>query len=126
MRHVIEEDIADLVELEQILFEENWLSDVSLLRELAAPGMSLIEGSPAIGYILSRWTDYLIDITRLGVLPEAQGRGVGCRLLDAVLLAADRPVMLTVRKNNARALRLYRSRSFRIVGQLRDAWTMLR
>lgn len=126
MRHATENDVADLVELEQLLFEENWLSDVSLQRELDAPGMNLIEGDPAIGYILSRWTNTIIDITRLGVLPEAQRNGVGRRLLDAVILAADRPIMLTVKKNNAPALRLYRSRSFKIVGQISGSWVMIR
>ena len=126
MRHATENDVDDLVELEQILFEENWLSDVSVQRELNAPSMNLIEGDPAIGYVLSRWTPSVIDITRLGVLPEAQGNGVGRRLLDAVVLAADRPVMLTVKKKNHRALRLYRSRAFKVVGQIQDAWVMIR
>ncbi len=116
----------DLAELEFLLFEENNLSDVSLLRELAAPGMNLIEGDPAIGYLLSRWTDAVVDITRIGVVPEAQGNGVGSRLLDAVVLAADRPVMLSVRKKNKRARRLYQSRAFEIIGQIQDSWVMLR
>lgn len=88
--------------------------------------MNLIEGDPTIGYLLSRWTDVVVDITRLGVVPEAQGNGVGRRLLDAVLLAADRPVMLTVKKDNRRALRLYRSRAFVIVGEIKSSWLMLR
>lgn len=124
MRHATEKDLPDLVGLEQLLFEDNWLSDSSLLREIAAPGRNIVVGEPVQGYILSRQTADVIDVTRLGIAPEAQGRGLGRLLLEAILLAADRPVMLNVRKTNARALRLYHRCGFRVVAQIQDSWVM--
>lgn len=108
------------------LFYENWLSDGSLLRELACPAICLVEGDPIQAYVLARVTDDLVDVVRLGVLPESQGRGTGRSLLRALLILADRPLMLTVKKNNTRALRLYQNYNFEIIGELQDAWLMVR
>lgn len=59
----------------------------------------------------------------MGLLPEWRGRGVGARLMGAVLDASRRRgfsrIALTVRADNERAIRLYRRMGFEIEGRLR-------
>jgi ribosomal-protein-alanine N-acetyltransferase len=117
-------DALELALLEELLFPENAMSARTLRGELAG-GWGLVEGAPACGYVLVRDDGALVDVTRLGVHPAAQGQGIGARLLDAVL-AEGRPAMLTVRKDNARALALYRRRGFAIVGSAGASWLMRR
>jgi len=84
------------------------------------------EGSLA-GYVLIRFDEDLLDITRLGVHPEESGKGLGSRLLERALEEGD-TVILTVQKDNARAMRLYARHGFEIVAHLHSAraWVMRR
>jgi ribosomal protein S18 acetylase RimI-like enzyme len=65
--------------------------------------------------------DQLLD--KVYVDPEWQGQGIGRRLLEATLahprLSAAKRVFLQVRSNNHRALSLYRSLGFEVVGSTR-------
>lgn len=96
----------------------------TLSRELRLPGINLVVGEPIKGYILCRDVGHIFDVTRLGVVSFAQGFGLGRQLLQAVLALAHTEVMLTVRKDNARALRLYHGMGFQIVGHIEQAWFM--
>ena len=61
-------------------------------------------------------------IATLGVAPARQGEGIGARLLDALLVEADRRspvVLLEVRADNDVAQALYRRRGFAEVGRRR-------
>jgi [ribosomal protein S18]-alanine N-acetyltransferase len=88
---------------------------------------------------------YEYEIHTIGVDPTFQGRGIGRRLLDALLRYADRTagaatsggaatVFLEVRTDNAPAIALYRSAGFVEVGLRKryyrvsgaDAYTMRR
>ncbi len=74
------------------------------------------------------------EIHTIGVDPAYQGRGIGRRLLDALLEFADGTVYLEVRTDNAQAIALYRSAGFVQVGLRKryyrvsgaDAYTMRR
>jgi len=79
------------------------------------------------GYILIRFDGDLMDITRLGVHPEEEGHGLGSRLLVRALEEGS-TVILTVQKDNARAMRLYARHGFEIVAHLHSAqaWVMRR
>ena len=83
-----------------------------------------VEG-PVAGYILIRMDGDLIDITRLGVHPEDIGKGIGSRLLQRALREGE-TVILTVQKNNLRAMQLYVRHGFEIVAHLHaaQAWVM--
>lgn len=80
---------------------------------------------PIAGYILIRFDDDLLDITRLGVHPEDAGKGIGGKLLRRAMREGD-TIILTVQKDNVRAMRLYVRHGFEIVAHLHSAqaWVM--
>jgi [ribosomal protein S18]-alanine N-acetyltransferase len=122
---VVPGDLPALLLLELVLFPGNAFGERLLEHELTT-GRGWVVGSPAYGYALTR-DDGIIDVTRLGVLPDWQGKGVGSALLDHVI-GLGKETMLTVEKANVRALRLYLRRGFEISGDLRKtgAWVMRR
>lgn len=127
IRDAYQSDLPRLLALEWELFD-NSLSEPVLEQELRI-GRGFIYGASIKGYALVRETSGLMDLTRLGVDPVYQGRGIGCALLDHVLVEAGMayvPVVLTVRKDNARALRLYKAHGFVINGHFsaQGAWVM--
>ena len=119
-------DIPALLRLEEALFW-NAMAERLLEHEIGR-GWGWVEETEqgrVVGYALVRRDEMLLDLTRLGVDPEYQGRGVGKRLLEKVL-EAGRDVILTVKKDNANAIGLYRKYNFEIVGHLAaaNAWVM--
>lgn len=122
-------DIPRILELEQVLFE-NSMTEAVLERELeVGKGYVWVDNLHAkvLGYALVREEEGLLDLTRLGVDPEAQGTGVGRKLLRRVL-ALRQDTILTVLKTNHRALRLYLRHGFEVVGHVTsaDAWVLRR
>ena len=73
-----------------------------------------------VGYVVGWFVLDEGEIANLAVAPSHRRRGVGLALLDAVLLEAGKRevanVYLEVRRSNAAALNLYRSRGFEQVG----------
>ncbi len=119
------EDADRIAELEIEIFPDNCLNEFSIDKELKMPGWNFVVGDPIHGYILSRLGGGILDITRLGILPAFHRRGLGRQLLATVLYHRDSPVMLSVRKENAPALSLYRRAGFDIVAENRGSWVML-
>lgn len=130
IRRASTEDVPELMELEAALFD-NAMSETTLERELVAGEGYLVrqwhESSAILGYILVREDGDLLDITRLGVRPEAQCLGLGTTLLKYIL-DRERTTVLTVKKGNARALRLYKRHGFVVVGHFIEAraWVLRR
>lgn len=126
IRPAVSEDIPRLLTLEYQLFD-NAMNDDMLVRELEV-GRGLVcvtDESYVIGYALIRQEGQLLDLTRLGVDQLMQARGIGKRLLQRVL-SEGLTTVLTVRKDNKHALRLYRDHGFRIVGHVSGAWALCR
>ena len=59
----------------------------------------------------------------VGVAPAARGRGIGRRLMEAVLAEGPRPVTLEVIEQNQPAKRLYDSLGFELVRML-EVWSL--
>ncbi len=92
----------------------------------------LVERAPVdeemvAGYVLIRFDEDLVDITRLGVHPDNSGKGIGTRLLEKVFDEGG-TIILTVQKDNLRAMQLYHRHGFEIVAHLHSAraWVMRR
>jgi ribosomal-protein-alanine N-acetyltransferase len=119
------DDLPAVLELERRLFTDDAWSEATYRDELDDPGGTR-------HYILAEDDDRIMgwaglasagpqgDVLTIGVLPEIQGRGVGARLLGALLdEAAVRgclEVFLEVRADNPRARRLYERFGFLAVG----------
>lgn len=102
-------------------FEEGW-SPKSMASLFATPGMRGIiatdkASQQPLGFILMRVIGGEAEILAIGVLPEAQGTGIGTFLLGAMLEKAASTVFLDVAADNEAALNLYKSRGFKVVGR---------
>ena len=120
------DDAARICELEYLLFPENSLSLAQVERELVAHE-AFVTGDPIHAYALVGWDDALLDLLRLGVHPDRQRHGDGEALLRFVLALND-TVILTVKKDNHRALSLYKKYGFEVVGHFIEAraWALSR
>ena len=121
-------DCARLEYLENVLFPDNSFNEYTLVNELLLGRCWVVERrGKIVAYLLARIDGELIDIMRVGVLPEFQEKGIGTQMLHAALTQAPE-AMLCVRKKNKRALKLYRRLGFTIVGETpnRDlpSWVM--
>jgi ribosomal protein S18 acetylase RimI-like enzyme len=117
------EVLQEVEDIENLLFE-NSFNATTLGNELRAGARLWVEGAHCIeGYMIVRTVNGLTDILRLGVRPPYQRLGLGSAMLREVLETSSR-VMLSVRKPNVDAIKLYRRLGFQITGDLGDSWTM--
>lgn len=131
-------DIPALVDLEEILFP----GDAPWSWEMFASELEV-----GNHYVVHRDSDGVIDgyaglaiigdeaeVHTIGVRPDAQGAGLGRKLLRQLMSAAgDRRLLLEVRTDNVAAIALYASEGFTTLGVRRryyhsgaDAYTMAR
>ena len=111
--------LADVHRLEADLFGPTAWSPETFWGELAAPGRTYLvalEGEEVLGYGGLALAGADADVQTIGVARAAQGRGLGRRLLRALLDAARAGgathVLLEVRADNEPAQALYRSEGF--------------
>jgi ribosomal protein S18 acetylase RimI-like enzyme len=134
IRRATEEDAQRMLALEQVF--PNSMTDTMLLRELeVGVGYVLLDDEAdavrVVGYALVRQDKDLLDLTRLAIEPGLHGRGYGRFLLSFICASADaegRALILTVLKDNHRAILLYLRAGFRVVGHYvrEHAWAMRR
>ncbi|MCW2946972.1 MAG: ribosomal-protein-alanine acetyltransferase [Actinoallomurus sp.] len=119
------DDLPGVLELERLLFPEDAWSEKAYRDELADLDGTRHYVLAEDGGGLAGWAGLAAvgdqaDVLTIGVRPELQGRGVGARLLAALLgEAAVRgcgEVFLDVRADNDRARRLYERFGFTPVG----------
>ncbi|GAA3538475.1 ribosomal protein S18-alanine N-acetyltransferase [Amycolatopsis ultiminotia] len=139
-------DVAKCAEIEKILFpgDDPW-SSRAFHSELDQGHYYLAarsdDGAELLGYaglaVVGRRGDYETNVHTIGVVPEAQGQGIGKALLRALLARADElaaPVFLEVRTDNDTAVALYEAHGFQKLGIRKryyqpsgaDAFTMAR
>ncbi|MEV4596578.1 ribosomal protein S18-alanine N-acetyltransferase [Amycolatopsis sp. NPDC049253] len=139
-------DTKRCAEIEQVLFpgDDPW-SARAFHSELDQGHFYLAartdDGTELLGYgglaVVGRRGEYEAEIHTIGVVPEAQGQGIGKALLRALLERADEvsaPVFLEVRTDNDTAVGLYERHGFEKLGIRKryyqpsgaDAFTMAR
>ena len=78
-----------------------------------------VENNLIVGYIAIREENKEVEITLLAVLKKYQRKGIGRKLLEYVLKLARKKkfkqVILEVRKDNSRAIKLYKKFDFVVV-----------
>ncbi|WP_432494005.1 ribosomal protein S18-alanine N-acetyltransferase [Kineococcus gypseus] len=116
--------LADVQRLEADLFGPTAWSVETFWGELAAPGRTYLvalEGEEVLGYAGLAVSGADADVQTIGVARGAQGRGLGRRLLRALLTAARDAgatrVLLEVRADNAPAQALYASEGFEVLAR---------
>jgi ribosomal protein S18 acetylase RimI-like enzyme len=123
-----QEDIEHISAIEDAVFFENALGEGTLRREIEYGYCAVLRDDMdvIVGFALVRPHFELHDLLRLGVMPCFQGRGYGSWLLSHVITRFPGPMMLMVRKNNARAISLYERNNFVITGTTGESWVMRR
>ena len=124
------DDLDAIVAIERASFSDPWPRGafLSLIRRddvhvvVAVPEATPAPGAPAVlGYAIAWFIVGEGEVGNVAVHPDARGRGIGARLLDAALAEAGRReaevVFLEVRESNDAARRLYASRGFVEVGR---------
>lgn len=98
---------------------ENYLADASIVAD-GAVNEAAPKG-PLGGFIMSRLTPPDAEFLTFAVDPSRRGAGLGRALIDRHLLNLERGgarlIFLEVADDNAPALRLYESSSFKIIGR---------
>lgn len=145
LRPLTAADLPRLAELEETLFAPSAWSLGMLTEELDAPGRWYvgIDAPPAaagpgplVAYAGLWFDGDLAQVMTIGVDPDAQRRGLGSALLEALVRRARdlgaEAILLEVRVDNEPALALYRRHGFELLGRRRryyqpgdvDAFTM--
>lgn len=141
LRPLLPADLDALEAMERVLFGAGAWSRVSLAEEIDGPGRWYVGAQDSasgdlIGYAGLWFDGYDGQVMTVGTRPDAQGRGIGRLLLDALLRHARDlgagDVLLEVRVDNEPALRLYERAGFERLGRRKgyyqpenvDAWTM--
>lgn len=135
-------DAERCAELEEELFPGDDPWSAAMFRQAVAAGHHYLAarvGEVLVGYggfaLVGRPPDVEGEVHTVAVDPRYRGRGIGRRLVLAMLEhAAGAPVYLEVRTDNEPALALYGSEGFEIIGTRRgyyrpsgaDAFTMRR
>jgi ribosomal-protein-alanine N-acetyltransferase len=115
-------DLEAVAAIERLSFSSPWSRD-SFRRLIARADSDLfvaeVEGRVA-GYAVVWYAADEAELGNLAVSPEWRRRGLGASLLDRAIECAHARgacrIFLEVRKSNAAAERLYRSRGFELVG----------
>ncbi|WP_269581517.1 peptidase C39 family protein [Roseibium sp. Sym1] len=120
-------DLADLLRIENSVFDGDRISRRSFKRFLESPGACVLvacDEHSVVGYalLLLRAGTALARLYSLATAPGCRGQGLGARLLEAAEAAAfdhDRIVLrLEVRADNAAAQKLYSGFGYRQIGQV--------
>jgi ribosomal-protein-alanine N-acetyltransferase len=117
-------DVPAVLVLEEDLFApDTWTASMyrdELRRSDTRHYLVAEDGSGVVG-----WAGLIVypdeaHVSTIGVARDRQGKGIGARLLDALLAEADRRtpvVLLEVRADNDRAIGLYERRGFVEMGR---------
>ncbi|GAB3753863.1 ribosomal protein S18-alanine N-acetyltransferase [Lysobacter olei] len=122
LRPMREDDLVAVQSVEERAYEFPWT--LGIFRDCLRadyPAWVLDEGGVIVGYVLMSVAAGEAHILNVCVAPEQQGRGLGRKLVRAILhvargRAAER-VFLEVRPSNTGAIALYHDEGFNEIGR---------
>lgn len=114
LRHASFEDLATIVAVDHCAFAPPWQLQEEEIRQalrMAASAVVAVDDEEIIGYQISTRRHTSGHLARLGVRPEAQGRGVGAALIDHLIRNFNqrgiRAMTVNTQESNQRSQRLY-------------------
>jgi ribosomal-protein-alanine N-acetyltransferase len=123
-RRMTEADIEQVLKVEYAAYSHPWTRGIFLDGLKSYDCWLMFDGSQQVGHgVIQVIIDeaHLLNIT---VKPESQGRGLGLRLLEHLMLRAAElgagECFLEVRDSNRSAYRLYERYGFNEIGRRRD------
>lgn len=124
IRPMQDADLSAVAQVDLAAFGQFWHNTENVLQKArlqCASATVAEDDSGLIGYQLSTRNPLGAHLARLGVRPDAQGRGVGGALVSQLLqeLNADQPGRLSVntQSDNAASLALYKKLGFILTGE---------
>ncbi len=124
-------DLDRAVEVDAAAFEPIWRYDLATLEAAyphAATFTLLEREGELLGYQLSTRHGHIGHLTRLAIIPQAQGQGLGGLLVGEMFryFAGLGITTLTVntQEDNYRSQRLYRRLGFEFIGSSVPVWTL--
>ncbi len=120
IRSLAYSDLPQVIAIERRSFPTPW-SLAMFVLELSKPSgvcLAAVEDGQLVGYLVCSKYDRIWHLMNIAVDPAARRRGIGVRLLDAMLERAglDSSYTLEVRTSNAPAIALYERFGFRAAG----------
>lgn len=128
IRKMQKDDIGQVVTIENTLFSDGWSEQgfldaleskytiMLVLQEESAPQVS----APVLGYIVMYVSFDEGEISKVAVAKDMQQKGIGSRLLEAMLEAGEEKgiarYVLEVRNSNLPAIGLYSKYLFKKIG----------
>ena len=129
VRNMRVSDLDAVMNVELACYDSPWSLDMfreELFEEMSWRRVAVGPETRVVGFLIGRCYADLWHVMNLAVAPAVRGRGVGGRLLDEFLGAADEQsvgVLLEVRPTNGEAISLYSRRGFAIMGVRRGYYT---
>jgi len=121
IRSLAYSDLPQVIAIERRSFPTPW-SLAMFVLELSKPSgvcLAAIDGGKVVGYLVCARYDQVWHLMNIAVDPSSRRRGLGRRLLEAMLERAgpEASYTLEVRTSNAAAITLYESVGFRAAGK---------
>jgi ribosomal protein S18 acetylase RimI-like enzyme len=124
IRPMLEEDIQAISHLDLDAFGSFWQNSYESLKRAYVQALYAsvaVDDSGVIGYQLSTGNPFGAHLARLGVRPEAQGRGIGAALVSDLVHRLDTNhlarLSVNTQADNAASLSLYKKLGFTRTGE---------
>lgn len=128
IRRTQEADAEAIEVLDAELFTDVCWNANTILKEIKL-GWGLVattEKGKVIGFLMTRLDGDLADVIRVGVSKKHQHKGYGRLMLKQAIEMLSSPMMLTVRKDNQAARKLYMGEGFEPIASMDDAIILMR
>jgi ribosomal-protein-alanine N-acetyltransferase len=126
VRWMIRNDMAAVLEIEQLCFEFPWTEEwfINCLRQRNCIGSVAVDGERIVGYMIYELHKNRFHMLNFAVLPSMQRKGIGTAMHRKVAgkLTAERRsrILCEVRETNLDALMFFKAMGYRAVSVLRD------